>query len=85
MCQSHMEAPAVAGTTVGTKTREEIGALWCGVLDLGENIRMVLVEDPGLGMGLWLVLALTKGRVGLPKGAGRVVSIMTEERFMAEM
>lgn len=28
MCQSHMEAPAVAGTMVGTETREEIGALW---------------------------------------------------------
>jgi len=54
MCQSHMEAPVVAGTTAGTETRDEIGALLSG--GCWRTQRMVLVLHLVLGMGLWLVL-----------------------------
>ncbi len=53
MCQSHMEAPAVAGTMVGTETREEIGALWSGVyrFRFGEKTE----DGDGSGPGTWNV------------------------------
>lgn len=84
MCQSHMEAPAVAGTTVGTETREEIGAVWSGgyTFRFGRRPRMVL--DLVLGMGLWLVLLLldrviVRIRNGAGCGAG---CAMAEDRFV---
>lgn len=63
MCQSHMEAPAVAGTLVGTETWEKAGALWCGGyrFGFGRKLRKVLVLDLVLRMGLCLGLALWKG------------------------
>lgn len=82
MCQSHMEAPAVAGTRVGTETREEIGDLWSGgyTFRFGRKLRMVL--DLVLGMGLWLVLLLRQGDVRIGNGAGCGACAMAEDRFL---
>lgn len=83
MCQSHMEAPAVAGTTVGTETREETGALRNEGyrFRLGRKLRMVL--DLVLGIGLWLVLPLRNGYARICNGAGRGACGVAEDRCIA--